>query len=155
MPEIIDLEDVFSRNHSVVSQLAERKQIHISLRNIGSTNVFADFNLLNTILRNLLTNAIKFTNEKGRVLLLSRENVNGIEISVTDNGCGLDEETIKKLFGGMSHYTTPGTNDEKGTGLGLVLCREFVEMHGGELHVKSTLGEGSKFYFQLPKAHDK
>ncbi len=151
-PEPLDLEDVFSRNHNIVSDFAERKEIKMTVRNIGAANAYADYNLLNTILRNLLTNAIKFTEQGGHVTLMSRENVKTVEISVTDSGKGIEPGIIEKIFTTDKHYTTPGTSDESGTGLGLILCREFVRMHGGDLKIESRPGEGSRFYFEIPKA---
>jgi len=113
--------------------------------------VFADENMLNSVLQNLMSNAIKFTKPGGSITLSSREEGDFAEISVKDTGVGMKEEDIAKLFRIDVHHTTAGTNDEKGTGLGLVLCNELISKNGGRMWVESKFGEGSVFYFTLPK----
>lgn len=119
-------------------------------------DIFAeiDKNMYKTIIRNLLTNAIKFTNEKGMILLsvnAKTDDPNLIEISVKDNGVGIPEEVLINLFDGGETKSTRGTANERGTGLGLNICYDFVKMHGGSIWVKSELGKGSTFYFNLPR----
>jgi signal transduction histidine kinase len=106
--------------------------------------------MINTVLRNLISNAIKFTNSGYAIKLSAEIKENYIEISVSDSGIGISEETIEKLFKKETHYTTYGTQNEKGTGLGLMLCKEFIEKHQGKIWVVSQLGKGSTFYFTLP-----
>ena len=113
--------------------------------------VFADFNMLNTILRNLTSNAIKFTNSGGKISVGFQELEDLFEIYVADTGVGMTEEDQSKLFKIDVHHSEIGTNNEKGTGLGLVLCAEFVAKHGGKISVDSHIGIGSKFVFTLKK----
>ena len=102
------------------------------------------------VLRNLIANAIKFTFQNGEILVKAEQNTNDILISVKDSGVGMSKKQIEKLFKIDSSQTTLGTNNEKGTGLGLILCREFVEIQGGKIWVESDQGKGSTFYFTIP-----
>lgn len=129
---------------------AENKNISLNYFDAQEIIVFADANMLKTILRNLISNAIKFTNPNGKIDIYALQKDNYIEISVSDNGVGMNEETQNKLFNMDTNETTPGTAEEKGSGLGLVLCKEFVEKHGGKIWVESELGKGSVFKFTLP-----
>jgi signal transduction histidine kinase len=113
---------------------------------------FADSNTINLVIRNLITNAVKFTNDGGRVFIRAVERTNEWQVSVQDNGIGMKPEVLKILFDKTAPYTTRGTANEKGTGLGLILCKEFVEKNGGRIWVESLEGQGSTFYFTLPKA---
>jgi signal transduction histidine kinase len=110
----------------------------------------ADENHLKVILRNLISNAIKFTPENGTITLGTTIENNQLIISVTDSGQGMSEDEVKKLFSINTHFSHSGTSGEKGTGIGLLLCKELVELNGGQLRVKSKLGKGSTFYFNLP-----
>lgn len=111
--------------------------------------VFADKNMIQIIIRNLFSNALKFSHTAGKITLLSTAIDDHIQISVTDEGLGLPKEKIKLLMTD-EYSSTPGTEGEKGTGLGLILCREFVEKNGGKLNITSTEGKGSTFSFSLP-----
>jgi signal transduction histidine kinase len=106
--------------------------------------------MIKTVLRNLISNAIKFTHKNGKVEVKAMPENKNIVISVSDNGIGMTKETIAKLFRIDANLTTHGTEDEKGTGLGLFLCKEFVEKHGGRIWVESEAGRGSTFKFLLP-----
>ncbi len=112
--------------------------------------VFADKNMLQTILRNLTTNAIKFTHKNGSITILDAQQENEIMITVSDTGVGMGVKTTNQLFKISEKVSTPGTEKEKGTGFGLLLCKEFVEKHGGRIWVESELGKGSDFKFTLP-----
>ncbi|MBB3056432.1 tetratricopeptide repeat-containing sensor histidine kinase [Mucilaginibacter gotjawali] len=112
----------------------------------------ADENHLKVILRNLISNAIKFTSDKGTIKLSTTIENNGLIVSVTDSGKGMSAEEMDKLFYLNTHFSHSGTSGEKGTGIGLLLCKELVELNGGKLMVKSKLGAGSTFYFNLPLA---
>ncbi len=113
--------------------------------------VMADINLVNTIIRNIISNAIKFTPENGKIIIgveeISEEDM--VKIYIKDSGVGMSQEILEKLFRIDQNVTQPGTANEKGTGLGLILCKEFVEKHGGNISVKSKAGKGSIFYFTL------
>jgi len=103
-----------------------------------------------TILRNLISNAIKYTNKGGTVSINISQNEEEVVVEVTDDGLGIPEDNLDKLFLINHNLATIGTNHEKGTGLGLILCKEFVEKHGGKIGAESGVGKGSKFYFTLP-----
>lgn len=141
----------------IIQEIIEISNITASIKNISFNNlqsdsleVYADQNMLKTVLRNLIFNSIKFTNHGGKIDIFATQNQKFIEITVSDNGVGISEESIKKLFNLETNITTTGTNNEKGSGLGLVLCKEFVEMHGGKIWVESEEGKGSNFKFTLP-----
>lgn len=113
--------------------------------------VFADLDMIKTILRNLISNAIKFTNKGGNINIYAEQNHTITKITVSDNGVGISPEFAERLFDISQIHTVPGTANERGTGLGLLLCKEFVEKHGGKIWAETTLGEGSEFIFTLPK----
>ena len=129
---------------------AEAKNITINFSGKDRSMFYADSEMLKTILRNLLSNAIKFTNAGGIININSEEADSKIIITVSDNGIGIKPDNLSRLFDISQVYTTPGTADEEGTGLGLLLCKEFVDKHGGEIWVKSEYGIGSEFKFSLP-----
>jgi PAS domain S-box-containing protein len=133
------------------SERAEAKNIKLINKIPNDISLFADNYMLNTILRNLVSNALKFTPSGGKIIF-SCEIVTGnkVKISISDTGVGIEEEVLSKMFRIDSKYSSKGTEGEKGTGLGLLLCRDFVEQHHGELTVESTLGEGSTFSFTMP-----
>ena len=132
---------------------ADIKQIELIDNVEADILVYADKNMLNTILRNLITNGIKFTESNGKVIIsVVKSTKKGfVEISVTDTGIGIPEEKIDELFLIDKNISTLGTNNEKGTGLGLILCKEFVEKQGGEIWVESEVGKGSQFKLILPE----
>jgi signal transduction histidine kinase len=106
--------------------------------------------MLNTILRNLISNAIKFTKQKGEIKILSSVKENMVEISIKDNGVGMTEEDVENLFGIDIKNSNIGTANEQGSGLGLILCKDFVEKHGGKIWAISNLNQGSEFIFTIP-----
>jgi signal transduction histidine kinase len=113
--------------------------------------VHADANMVQAILRNLITNSIKFSQSGDEVIVQAEETGGNVEISVIDEGVGIQEDALGKILSKKSMYTTHGTDGEKGSGLGLDLCIDFVEIHGGTIKVDSEAGEGSTFTFTLPK----
>ncbi len=127
---------------------------HVNMINrVPETAVgYADSNTINLVIRNLITNAIKFTNDGGEIIVAAEEKSNEIVVSVEDNGIGMTADIQKKLFDKVNPYSTRGTANEKGTGLGLILCKEFVEKNGGRIWVESNVDKGSTFWFTLPKA---
>lgn len=141
--EIINPTIVFFR------ELIDSKQISIKIDDAEST-IFADKIMLQYVLRNLIHNAIKFTENNGTVIIKISKNRKNIIISVIDDGIGISENTLANIFDNNILTTTQGTNYEKGTGLGLQLCKEFIELHNGKLWVESKKGEGSKFCFSIP-----
>ncbi|MBU0475548.1 MAG: HAMP domain-containing histidine kinase [Bacteroidetes bacterium] len=113
--------------------------------------IVADFNMLNAIIRNLVSNSVKFTKAGGKISVGLTDKNDNVEFYIEDTGVGMSDEHKNKLFKIDVHHSEIGTNNEKGTGLGLVLCAEFVAKHNGTIHVESELGKGSKFYFTIKK----
>ena len=150
-PIVFELNYIVEETMQLVNFSAMNKNIKL-INNINkSLQISADLNIIKTVIRNLLSNAIKFTYNGGEVSVsCSCEDKYHI-ISVTDTGIGMTLETINKLFRIDINVTNHGTNGEEGTGLGLILCKEFVEKHGGKIWVESEIGRGSTFYFTIPK----
>ncbi len=130
----------------------EEKMLEFATNIPPETTIFGDVAMINTILRNLVSNAIKFTHSGGRITLSAQQYAHGTEVSVADAGVGIDAEKISKLFDINENISTPGTQNEKGTGLGLILCKEFIDYHDGKIWVESTPGKGSTFKFIIPSA---
>jgi PAS domain S-box-containing protein len=149
-PNMLDLKHIALDNVKFVEQMATKKNIQIAVEIDENLLVFADTKMINTILRNLLINAIKYTRQHGKITVFSKTYTDYTEIAIADTGVGMPEETRQKLFNIDSHITTKGTENEKGTGLGLVICKEFIEIHGGKIWVESKLNEGSIFSFTIP-----
>ena len=151
-PEKIDISTSINKAAELFLALAQQKSITIYLETSANLSFFADKAMINTILRNLISNAIKFTNVGGEISISAKQMLNDLVVSVSDNGVGMDEKSISMLFRIDQNHTTLGTNEEKGTGLGLLLCKEFVEKHGGKIWVESFPGKGSKFHFSIPNS---
>ncbi len=150
-PEEFDLAVVLKENEDLLRVQAQNKKINLVNENKISLPVKVHRHSINTVVRNLISNAIKFTNEGGTITLASEEKGNQFIISVTDTGVGMSPAAIQKLFLLGTKHSTLGTAKEKGTGLGLLICKEFVEKNGGTIHVESKEGVGSKFYFTIPR----
>lgn len=148
--EPLCLNDLIKETIALMIGNAKEKEIDISIIPGATFCVEADKNMLGTVIRNLLSNAIKFTPNRGKIELSSYSENNFAHISVTDNGVGLSENDQKKLFLIDSRIKHPGTNNETGTGLGLILCREFLTRMGGDINVQSTQGKGTTFTFTVP-----
>lgn len=150
-PKNLNLHEIAERVYDLYENNVKQKEITLTNLVEKDTALFADENAVFTTLRNLISNAIKFTPHKGEIIYSSKivEN-NFCEITVKDSGIGMDEETMDKLFKIEVHHTTVGTDKEKGTGLGLLLCKDLTEKSGGEIRVKSEIGKGSKFIFTIP-----
>ena len=129
---------------------AQLKEILVDFEMKMPVFIYADKDMISLVIRNLLSNAIKFTPEKGMISIGIIQNHSNVEIFVQDTGVGMSKEVIEKLFGN-NFYTTRGTANETGTGLGLMLCKDFLIKNGGNLHISSKLGAGSRFSFNLPK----
>ncbi|MBI5220026.1 MAG: response regulator [Bacteroidia bacterium] len=149
-PKEVNLNQIAETSIRMVKQQANDKNIKIHNHLQDDLLIKADENLLNTVFRNLLTNAIKFTPESGEVTINSMQTENFYEISVADTGIGMPAEIQEQLFRIDSKITSRGTSGEPGTGLGLILCKEFIEMHGGRILAVSEEGKGSEFVFSLP-----
>lgn len=152
-PAHIPVNAIIHRNIDLLSPVASGKSVTILTNITDNSSIYADEDSIDIVFRNLLSNAIKFSRTKGIINISSRDSGDFIEIEVADNGVGIKEEIAIKLFSKNSFYTTQGTNKEKGTGLGLVLCKDFVAQNGGKIWVESIFGQGSKFIFTVPKSN--
>lgn len=152
-PEALNLKHVVKEVIDLYKSAAVAKNIVIEYPNTESIEVHADKNMILTVLRNLLSNAIKFSNPNGVVKIMITSDMAFVFVTVSDQGVGIAENVLKELFDPGSNFSTKGTMKEEGTGLGLVLCKEFVKKHGGEIWIKSEPGKGSDFTFSLPKYH--
>lgn len=150
----LNLADIYNDVHETLKPIADAKNIVINCLAEDHLNVFADADMLKTLLRNLVLNAIKFTNYGGAININAAVNFGVVTISVSDNGVGIPPKNRAKLFDISEVLTTTGTAKETGTGLGLLLCNEFVEKHGGKIWVESEVGKGSDFKFTLPSNAD-
>ena len=150
-PAIVNVfEEVVNVKQMFVTS-STNKNIDLVVNVAREHHVFADRDMLWLLLRNLISNAIKFTNEGGTVELNSSANDEDIIVEVKDNGVGIEKEYLKKLFQMDSHHSTAGTNNESGTGLGLILCKEIIDRHNCTIWVESEVDRGSSFKFTLPK----
>jgi two-component system, sensor histidine kinase and response regulator len=152
-PQIFFLKQLVHENTELLLQLANQKQISITANVDDNCVVIADKDSINLVIRNLLSNAIKFTPNNGAITVIATENGNMVEVTIQDNGVGMKEEVVNHLFLSNSYYTTNGTNNEKGSGLGMVLVKDFTERNGGQIRVESVLNEGSKFIFTVPNGN--
>lgn len=151
-PKKINLSFLIKENIELVSHLLEIKMIKIYSSVPKLLEVEADEHMINAVVRNLLSNAVKFTGENGKIEI-SHALINGYcKINIADTGVGIEEEDIDKLFRIDKHHSTFGTGNEKGSGLGLILCKDFIEKNGGEIFVESSPGKGSTFSFTLKLA---
>ena len=151
-PQKVDLEHVVAWNVQLARPGAQHKQITLSSSVEKKTySISADFNMVDTVIRNLLSNALKFTYSGGTIAVAATQDQHNVTISVTDSGTGIPAEALPKLFRIDIKYKQRGTDHEPGTGLGLILCKEFVEKNRGKIWVESEEGEGSTFYVSFPK----
>lgn len=130
--------------------IADKKGISINYFTDNDLLIKVDVNMISTILRNLISNAVKFSLYGGSISVYSEIENNQVIITVSDNGIGIEQETIPFLFNISRTKSTQGTSNEKGTGLGLLICKDFVEKHGGKIWVESEIGKGSDFKFSIP-----
>ena len=149
-PQRLSFKSICKDILEIFYQSAKAKNITLNCFVQDELNIFADIDMFKTVLRNLLSNAIKFTNNGGEIIISAEQNSENVTISVSDNGTGISPESLAKLFDISEVISTRGTAKETGTGLGLLLCKEFVEKHGGKIWVESEVGNGSQFKFTLP-----
>ncbi len=148
-PEYFDLSEVVKQVIDLHCIIAEKKRITIESTIPISTRVFADRNMIHTVIRNLISNAIKFSHKEGRVFLSSFENGQMTEVVIRDEGTGMTRENLGMLFRIDTYYSTSGTSGESGTGLGLIICKEFVEKNNGRIRATSKEGQGTAISFTL------
>ena len=150
-PVKINLYELLAEEIDSMIILARQKQISMNQSIAPNLNVAADLQMIKTILRNLIGNAIKYSNNNGVIAISAVRNKQFVEVAVKDNGIGVSSDAQRSLFKIEAFHSTAGTNNEKGTGLGLLLCKEFVEIHGGNIWIESEPGNGSRFAFTLPE----
>lgn len=151
-PADFDITAVIKKNIALLASQAQQKNIHIRLDAGITRKVFADYNMVDTVVRNLLSNSIKFTNAKGEISVCCAESDHEVSIGIRDNGVGIAQDQLENLFKIEKKFLSTGTAGETGTGLGLVITHEFIQANKGTISVTSQQGEGSTFLFTLPKS---
>jgi signal transduction histidine kinase len=149
--EKLDIYKLINQNIALLKFSAEKKNINMLNTVPEKTVVFADINLLTTVIRNLLANAVKFTTENGNITISSVNYENELEIRIQDTGIGMSKEDLAKIFRIDVDTSSIGNSTEKGTGLGLILCKEFIELNRGIIRAESVEGEGSTFIIRIPR----
>ena len=147
----IDLSEILKSILELYEETAASKNISLTNNISKSIFLYADLYMIETVLRNLVSNGIKFTHTGGSVSISAAVKSDFVKITVEDNGVGIDPDNQKKLFRIGEQYRMDGTANEQGTGLGLILCKGFVEKNNGTISVESELNKGSKFIFTVPK----
>ncbi len=155
IPEELNIKDLIESNIELLNGNILKKEIELINNVNADLKVWAEDDMINSAIQNLLSNAIKFTNRKGKIIINSATNGKFAEISFKDNGIGMDEETKTSLFNLKRKNSKPGTEEEVGTGLGLLLTKEYIEKNGGVLKYESEFGKGSKFSFTVPLFDEK
>jgi signal transduction histidine kinase len=151
-PLEMDLSLLIKNNISLVKANLLNKEISLHDSIESGLTVFADPNMLNAVVRNLLSNAIKFTRRGGSIYITAVKSTGRMLVTIKDTGIGISEKVLKDLFSVTQKVSQPGTEGESSTGLGLILCKEYIEMHKGKIWVESQVGHGSAFHFTLPNA---
>ena len=152
-PVDCNLRALIEENIALLQSRAKEKGVALSHETPPSLSATLDRSMMGTVLRNLLNNALKFTAPGGRVLVSASQKGESVEIIVRDTGTGMSQEQLENLFRiDAKPVSTQGTSGEKGSGLGLILCKEFVEKNGGMIRAESVAGEGSSFFISLPSA---
>ena len=149
-PENFDIIKLINEVILLLNDIAQQKSILIACSLPPSIQINGDRDMISTILRNLITNAIKYTQPEGKITISVMEKLNELVVSVSDTGVGIPKDKIGNLFNIKEIHSTKGTNEEVGTGLGLILCKEFIEKNNGKIWVDSKAGIGSTFYFSMP-----
>ena len=149
-PEEFNVYEIVQNSLDILDERAKLKKISLINEIQKDAMLYADSEMFKAIIRNLTSNAIKFTDHGGEVKITLSDNSDKIIFGVIDNGVGMEESKIEKLFRIDNSISTKGTDQESGTGLGLIICKDMVQKHNGEIWVESKLGEGSKFYFSIP-----
>ncbi len=152
-PEMIDIYHIVKNSMVLLGNNAKDKQIQLLSQIEENTLAYADMEMITTVIRNLINNAIKYTPEGGTITASAADKDGVWEISISDTGVGISPQDVQKLFRIDVKHSTPGTAAEQGTGLGLNLCKEFVEKNSGIIQVESEEGKGSRFYFTVPKSN--
>ena len=149
-PEIINIKELVEEGIVLVQSTAEVKGVELINETNQKHSAYADESMISTVIRNLISNAVKFTSEGGYVKVQTENSNDKVVIKIIDCGVGIKEDDISKLFKADLNFTTFGTENEKGTGLGLVVCKDFTVKNGGTITVESEVGKGSTFTVTLP-----
>ena len=150
LPSEFNLSECISEQLELQQQIAKQKELKMNFDPINDIKVFADRNMISAVIRNIVSNSIKFTFNKGVIIVSVSDDDKFAKVTVQDSGIGISQENIQKLFKVNENYKTIGTNNEDGTGLGLILSKEFVNKNGGEIFVESEPGIGTKISFTIP-----
>jgi signal transduction histidine kinase len=146
----LNIHSITQENINLLNSASSQKHIEIMNEINENVTAYGDMDMIRLVLRNLIANAIKFTSENGIIKIKSDVNNNVCQISIIDNGVGISKSSMERLFNQHLNPTTKGTGNEKGTGLGLILCKDFIERNNGKIWVESEEGKGSTFTFELP-----
>jgi signal transduction histidine kinase len=149
-PELISINEKIDKIINLLSINIKNKELTVIKKIPENISIIADKNMLNTVIRNLLSNAVKFTPIGGKISITVSQNADEMFFEFTDTGVGIDADRLSKIFNIDSNVSTCGTSNEKGTGLGLILCKEFIERHSGHIYVESIKDKGSTFTFSIP-----
>lgn len=150
-PKRVNIQYVVAMNVALLIQNAQQKQITLKNSVQEPIPVSIDENMIDAVIRNLLSNAIKFTKPGGAIKISVQNDENSVTLAVSDNGVGIAKKTLANLFRIDAKTRQVGTKGERGTGLGLILCKEFIDRHGGTIRAESEVGRGSTFRFTLPR----
>ena len=153
-PQYIDVALIIKSILELLKTSTEQKLLNIKTDIPANIILYADKAMIESVLRNVVSNAIKFTPHKGSILIKTEEKAEEYLISITDTGIGIDPSNLKKLFRIDETYSTLGTNNESGTGLGLILCKDFIDYHKGKIWAESDIKSGSTIFFSLPKTKE-
>jgi signal transduction histidine kinase len=148
-PEKFHILNIVRDNVSLLDEIASKKEIEILINEKLNPEVYADKNMIKTVIRNLITNALKFTPSKGKINININKENEFVRVGITDTGIGIQQEDLPKLFK-IDANNTIKNNESRGSGLGLILCKELIEINKGEIFVESEVGKGSTFYFTIP-----
>ena len=148
----LNLRKIAEESLSLHKELIRKKEQKTEVDIDSDLMIYADQHMVSTVFRNLISNAIKFTTQHGKIYISAKGNHKKIQVCIKDSGIGLSKSDLKNLFDIQSAGKISGSNREKGSGLGLLLCKDFIESHDGKVWVESEIGRGSKFCFTLPKS---
>ncbi len=154
-PEELPLDMLIQYNLRLLRNAAEEKSIKLQAEIPEKSYVWADKNMINSVIQNLVYNALKFTKKNGEIKIKVDSQEKNSTICIIDNGVGMTDNTKNKLFRIDQHITSRGTNNEQGTGLGLLLCKEFIEKNHGKIWIESEIGKGTSVCFTLPQKNSK
>lgn len=149
-PEKIVVNEIVDEIIEFLSVKITEKDIEVMIDITPGKEIIADRNMISTVFRNLIANALKYTKKGGKLKITLKEMDNLNEFCISDNGIGISAKKLKKLFSSENYISTPGTEQEKGTGLGLLICKDFIEKHKGAIYAESEINKGTQFYFTIP-----